>query len=958
MNLRHRILVTWSFLLLAFSAPAADRRPGTPNPDWNPPASHSATAIHPRPGGGYWLLNSYAYGITNGNLLAVGPNGSTDPSWFADVQPAGAVYGLSVASGGAVILCGSFVAVDGVARPGLARLEPSGRLDPQFVPALLLNTNVPPPGGGPPLPPSSLPPFGIHGVAAQPDDGLLVWGFRQVTRLDGRPMPFLVRLKSDGAWDDTFQFPEQIEPLQLLVLADGRFVTIEDATISDERGEARLLRQYLKRWLADGRPDPAFVPVLIIGGGVYALCEQGDSLLLGGEFSRVNDLFRDHVARILPDGQPDPEFGSPFVRAAYGQWVYTISALPDGPVFIAGEFATGGLEGRRHLARLNPDGSLDRAFLQAPIPFLATAVRALSDGGCLVASGSSPYVMRLHGDRAEGAGVFTFTTDHLEVSEGDGSIEVTVDRFWGWQEAASVRIRVEGEDAVAGEDFAGTTQTLVFGEGETRKSVRIPVFDDGWIEDLETLRVVLESPTEGAGLGSLTHLTVSLIDDDGHSAEDRSFRLPEGSIDGHFRSLALQPDGRILVAGQFSRVGITARAGLARLEQDGRLDASFNPLASHESWSAGWIRGVQFRNGQILISGEVDPGPWPESEGTGLVSLEGHWIQQFEQLNLAGDSFGMGIIPYGTDQWIALGQFDPGAEPWGLTRIGADGRVDPTFRPPGLGRRETSAATVEPDGSVLISRTDTGLHRISPDGATVVPIPLPFPISHVAGLASLPDRRFLAWGLFGSSAPGRWHPLLRCLPDGQLDPQFHPELDLFMPDYQLATVHQLTIDPQGRLLVALHAYPPAGHSFDYLFRLLPDGALDRSFEPVVFHLEGADNHAIHSIVVTADGGILVAGEFSHMNGLPRDPIVRLKGTGPTGRRQPLVRSVARHASGTAEVRLSVAPARPFALERSSNLRQWERVATNRSAVSRTVSIDSGHPVGEDSVFYRVVQLEE
>ena len=62
---------------------------------------------------------------------------------------------------------------------------------------------------------------------------------------------------------------------------------------------------------------------------------------------------------------------------------------------------------------------------------------------------------------------------------------------------------------------------------------------------------------------------------------------PDGSIDPTFNpgaganalvlSLVLQPDGKILVGGSFSTFDGALRSRIARLNQDGSLDTSFNP---------------------------------------------------------------------------------------------------------------------------------------------------------------------------------------------------------------------------------------------------------------------------------------------------------------------------------------------------------------------------------------------
>ena len=63
-------------------------------------------------------------------------------------------------------------------------------------------------------------------------------------------------------------------------------------------------------------------------------------------------------------------------------------------------------------------------------------------------------------------------------------------------------------------------------------------------------------------------------------------------------SLALQTDGKILIAGQFTSVGGTLRNPMARLNADGTLDTGFNPNVS------GSVSSVAVQaDGRILLGG-------------------------------------------------------------------------------------------------------------------------------------------------------------------------------------------------------------------------------------------------------------------------------------------------------------------------------------------------------------------
>ncbi len=48
-------------------------------------------------------------------------------------------------------------------------------------------------------------------------------------------------------------------------------------------------------------------------------------------------------------------------------------------------------------------------------------------------------------------------------------------------------------------------------------------------------------------------------------------------FNGTVTDIVIQADGKILVAGDFSRVNEVSRSGLARLKNDGSLDGNFNP---------------------------------------------------------------------------------------------------------------------------------------------------------------------------------------------------------------------------------------------------------------------------------------------------------------------------------------------------------------------------------------------
>ena len=81
---------------------------------------------------------------------------------------------------------------------------------------------------------------------------------------------------------------------------------------------------------------------------------------------------------------------------------------------------------------------------------------------------------------------------------------------------------------------------------------------------------------------------------------DTNFNVGSGA-NGIIYSIAVQPDGKIIVVGAFSRINGVSRNRIARLNVDGSLDATFDPGAGAD----GRIRSVALQsNGRILIAGD------------------------------------------------------------------------------------------------------------------------------------------------------------------------------------------------------------------------------------------------------------------------------------------------------------------------------------------------------------------
>src|SRR5262249_28076216 len=131
-----------------------------------------------------------------------------------------------------------------------------------------------------------------------------------------------------------------------------------------------------------GSLDLSFHPGAGGDQSVYSMLVQGDGkIVIGGDFTTVDNLPRKGNARLGSDGQVD----SGFNPGTGADDLVSAMAMQGNKIIIAGYFTSVDDVPRGSIARLNSDGSLDETFDPgdgADGPILALAVQ--SDGKILV----------------------------------------------------------------------------------------------------------------------------------------------------------------------------------------------------------------------------------------------------------------------------------------------------------------------------------------------------------------------------------------------------------------------------------------------------------------------------------------------------------------------------------------------------------------------------------------------
>ena len=350
-------------------------------------------------------------------------------------------------------------------------------------------------------------------------------------------------------------------------------------------------------------------------GGVDAanavLVQPNGRIVVAGGGAAAN---RFCVARLRSNGTLDTAFGSGGKRVisfgghGLGESVFGAALQPDGKIVLAG-----GSDLRAAVARLNPSGSLDttfsgdgkKTFNWAPGDFSRTqAVLVLPNGKLVVAGFSGPEGGDIQAARLKANGALDTafgTGGKARVDFGDTEFGLAAAR------QADGRIVVAGRSLGSGAvvarlrangtldpDFDGDGRLMLPGGGRARAVLVQP----------DSKIVVAGNP----GLSEV--MTVTRLNPNGSPDTtfdgDGTATIDFGAGGEPASSAVLQPDGKIVVVG-------TAQAGVAvaRLNANGSPDATFGAAgkAAVDFGAATSGNAVALQpNGRIVVAGQRSGG--------------------------------------------------------------------------------------------------------------------------------------------------------------------------------------------------------------------------------------------------------------------------------------------------------------------------------------------------------------
>ncbi len=607
-------------------------------------------------------------GILTNNIVRLNSDGTIDPTFNPPVffstndSNAPRIIDIALQSNGKILLHGGFDFIDGQPSSSFVRLNSDGSLDTTF--PTFNNISQ------------------IFQIFVLPDDSFFLAGFFTMSSTGG-DRSNLVKMSADGIVDPSFNYTEE-RATSLVIQPDGKIVVGKNST--------GIPFPRVTRFNSDGTSDPTFAEV-IVNTAVSDLEYQPDGkILIGGSFTTVNGSSRTGIVRANSDGTIDKSFQDLQLNGS----VFSVVLESSGKFYIGGTYSSiAGTTSSRRMHRINPDGTRDITFSLRRNYLSISDIVIQPDGNLMVLSlggTPDPYV------RVEPSGILdpSFIVPKVERFAIGNSVLVQPDnkilaggRFTnanGITRTTLARFNADGTldtDFTAGGFFSTSTQVLdIVLQPDNKILICGAIGDARRLNPDGSLDITFPGATNAYEIEYLPDGKVLF------AGSNLRRHNSDGSLDtvlatinggGSFPTIiemAVQPDGKIIIVGNFTSVNGAAHNRIARLNPDGTFDSTFNPTGGA---NLDIVSVAVQADGKILIGGTFTEFNSDSSRqylarlnSDGSVDTSFSIVLNSPLLDL--DIQADGKILFGGSMSSVNGQLMPG-----IARVNSDGTLDPNF---------------------------------------------------------------------------------------------------------------------------------------------------------------------------------------------------------------------------------------------------------------------------------------
>jgi uncharacterized delta-60 repeat protein len=501
--------------------------------------------------------------VTRTYIARLDADGTLDTAFNPNANDV--VNSIALQADGKILVGGAFTSIGGQMHTGIARLDATTGLADSFDP----NSNG-----------------GIQSIVVQRDGKILTGG--AFSTIGGQTRHRIARLDPITGLADSFNPNASDTVFSIAVQPDGK--VLAGGLFQNIGGQPRF---YIARLDSMTGSADSFDPHA--SSTVATIAVQADGhILAGGFFSSIGGQQRNAIARLDPaSGLADSFNPNPNPAG-----VFAIALQADGKILAAGDFTTIGGQPRRRIARLDPATGLADSF-DPSATGAVYSVAVQSDGKVLLGGGFSQL------SPSAGPSIARNKIARVEI-DGGADRTLNLNPFGG---VTAIAFQADGKILIGGNftSVLGTARNLIARlnpDGtldlgfNPNASGSFPPFSP----TVATIAVQADGKILVGGkfsnIGGQPRNHMARLDPVTGLAD--SFN-PNPTLDGVntiVNSILVQPDGKILVCGQFAAIGGSSRHQLARLDPTTGFADSFNPQADNSVFSM----ALQ-PDGKILIGG-------------------------------------------------------------------------------------------------------------------------------------------------------------------------------------------------------------------------------------------------------------------------------------------------------------------------------------------------------------------
>lgn len=728
------------------------------------------------------------------NGIANAQDGTNDPSFNpSDTGYAnganGTIYNAVPQLDGKIVIAGNFNRYTTIDRSKIARINADETLDLSFNPGEGANNT-------------------IRSVAIQQDGKIIIGGY--FTEYDGQSVNRIARLNTDGSLDASFATGEGLDD------------------------------------------------------GVTSLAIQPDGkILVGGIFEFFDGQYASHMTRLNNDGTKD----STFSVIGVNENIFDIAVQPDGKILAVGTFTTFNFNQKKYLVRLNANGTTDSSFI-ADMPS-GNELYSVKVNELGIYIGGSFVLKRLNQDGTLNADLGLSTglnaTIYSIALQSDGKILATGDAGW-----------------LANGTYLRTCLARVNIDGTLDESFTSPLERD----DNSIYFVTLKGDGKILACGDFYYYGneaenhIVCLNSDG--TKDSVFDIGKGTGADYFiKASVLQPDGKIVIAGGFLNFNGVSRKRIARLNQDGTLDETFSVGSGFKGFNGGSTQVSCLAlqpDGKLIVIGNFKSYNGQPNSGIIRLNSDGTQDDSFNVTIENGNNFNTYVALQPDGKILYGGYFiGVGSDRYPLCRLNHDGSVDTSFNVVNL-KKSIGKIIVQPDNKILVAlRNAFGsnaspnfLVRLNSDGTTdltFTPVPDTYIDSFYDMVLQSDGKIYVSGWKYDS---GFIHKVTRLNNDGTTDTSFNTPIIDYSP--------YIAVQGDGKVVLA-NIYSYNNTDVKGLIRINTDGSLDETFNCG----SGVYGYSyIESILFQDMEKMIIAGWFSEYYGEGRNKIARINSSGLLG----------------------------------------------------------------------------